>query len=225
MNTMDIVLEGKKFKVGLINKKEKPVKYTTLKGAPVEPIRVLKNTINTDFDTLTEDCTPDELSQFIIDSDLELDLEQIGQKINSHARVWLNQYDEPAKNVRFERVNFSAEGVETGRIQIAPEVKTLASEALYATEYKDLEDLALNYVWSSTLQVVHTDSLTFDELDSLAGKLHEKNRAVMVSATPKGARPIHLYRSAKSYYGALFGKRYSKGYTLLLKLTNSELKN
>ncbi len=84
------------------------------------------------------------------------------------------------------------------------------------------------FVFRQTLQIVHTDSLSYEFLHALAKELHTRNEVAVVGAGAKGNAPLVVREKGSPYRAFLFGEvgagAGADRYKLLLLLSDMELK-
>ncbi len=88
-----------------------------------------------------------------------------------------------------------------------------------------LKQALTQFVFRQHLQIVHTDSLTFDFLHGFAKELHEKLELAVLGAGVKGAQPLVLRDKGAPYRAFLYGEVDNDRYRLLLLLSDMELKH
>ena len=82
----------------------------------------------------------------------------------------------------------------------------------------------LRRVFSRTIQIAHSDGLTYDYLYGIASELAESGEMVLMGGGPKGKDPLVFQTNGTPYRGFLEGRVDGKRYQLLLHLSNMELK-
>ena len=80
------------------------------------------------------------------------------------------------------------------------------------------------FVFSSTLQLLHVNGLTFDFLATMARDLASTGELLVLGAGTRGQDPLVLQRGGRPYRGFLEGRVEGEAYLLLLHLSNLELK-
>src|SRR5690606_30087427 len=84
--------------------------YVDNQQSDVQSIRVIKGTLQTDLNTLTKECSLEDLSQQLIDSDPEIDIELFGKRVHDTSRIYLNSHNEPASAVTAKEFFYEANG-------------------------------------------------------------------------------------------------------------------
>ncbi len=200
--------------------------YATKEAEPVQSVRVVKNTLDTDFATLTKETSAEELSQLLVDGDPEIDFELFGKQIQKTNRIYLGADNEPAHGVLIEEEVFAADG----ELQ-----ETRAEKVIEANVNTDIpvrwtgKMLPKNKFYSkfafvAAYQITHVDGLTYDFLYSMAKELEEKESFMLVTAGEKGDKPLVFTRNATQYRGLLEGRTQGDSYLLIMHLSNLELK-
>ncbi len=80
------------------------------------------------------------------------------------------------------------------------------------------------FAFKQTLQIAHTDGLTFEFLRDLAKDLADKGEVALLGAGPKGNMPLVLREHGTAYRAFLYGEVEEGRYKLLLLLSDQELK-
>ena len=85
-------------------------------------------------------------------------------------------------------------------------------------------DAIRRFVFTSKLQVVHVNGLTYDFLYGMAKELDTEHSLMMVGGGSDGKDPLVFRRGSLPYRGFLEGRVDGERYILLLHLSNMELK-
>src|SRR3990170_2735771 len=80
------------------------------------------------------------------------------------------------------------------------------------------------FVFQSKAQLTHVNGLTYDFLFAMAKELEEKDSLLLLGAGPKGNQPLVFFRGGTQYRGFLEGRTQGERYSLVLHLSNMELK-
>ncbi len=80
------------------------------------------------------------------------------------------------------------------------------------------------FVLSTKVQLKHVNGLTYDFLFAMARELEQKQSLMLVGAGPKANQPLVLRRGGSPYRGFLEGRTSGDRYSLVLHLSNLELK-
>ncbi len=204
------------------------VRYVGPKGGNAYIRKVLKSTIDHDYDTLLEqhDDDPEKLAEAMVKGDPEIDFERFGLYLWNMSRVYLNPDEEmvyrieqfdivrtPDGKVKEKRPRQRAESNVDGDIPLTWSGKMIKkSEAIR------------RFVFRSKLQIVHVNGLTYDFLYNMAKELAETDSLMLVGGGKKGKEPLVFRRGSTPYRGFLEGRIEGDRYILLLHLSNAELK-
>ena len=204
------------------------VRYVGPKGGNAYIRKVLKSTIDHDYDTLLEqhDDDPEKLAEAMVKGDPEIDFERFGLYLWNMSRVYLNPDEEmvyrieqfdivrtPDGKVKEKRPRQRAEANVDGDIPLTWSGKMIKkSEAIR------------RFVFRSKLQIVHVNGLTYDFLYNMAKELAETDSLMLVGGGKKGKEPLVFRRGSTPYRGFLEGRIEGDRYILLLHLSNAELK-
>ena len=207
-------------------KRAKQTRYVDDQDQSVESIRVIKNTLDTDLKTLTQNHSLENLSQQIIDGDPELDTELFGKRVFDTTRIYLNNSNEPAGGVTVKELVFDPDGelkedrpLKTVEGNINTEVPLKWSGKLMPKS-----ECYRKFVFTNAFQIRHVDGLTFDFLFSMAKELDEKSAMLFLGAGKKSNEPLVISRNGTQYRAFLEGRVQGEAYMLVMHLTNLELK-
>ena len=81
------------------------------------------------------------------------------------------------------------------------------------------------FVFSRTLQLWHSDGLTFEFLFNIAKELDENDEMMLIGGGQKGKEPLIFQNNGLPWRGFLEGRIQGDSYALLLRLSNLELKS
>ena len=205
------------------------VRYIGPKGGASYTRKVLKSTINHDYDSLLEQADNDneKLAQLLIESDIDVDKEVFGRFLWNVSRVYINQDEEVTYRIHQNEVIYTPDGKFKERRQRKRAEANVDSDIpLSWTGKKIAKDEAIrSYVFSSKLQIVHINGLTYDFLYGMAKELSELDSLMLLGGGKSGKEPLVFRRGSTSYRGFLEGRIKDDGYILLLHLSNAELKS
>lgn len=192
----------------------------------VESVRIIKSSLDTDFTSLTREQSAEQLSQQIIDSDPEIDIELFGKRIDDTVRIYLNSDNEPAGAVIHKELVYNAQGeLVEERLQKDAEANiNLEIPLSWSGKLLSKRQCIQKFVFSNAFQLRHVDGLTFDFLYNMAQELQDKDAMLFLGAGPKSNEPLVISRNGKSFRGFLEGRVNDKSYLLVLHLTELELK-
>lgn len=205
-----------------------PVRYVGPKGGRAYTRRVLKATIDHDYETLVEQAgSPEKLGQALIESDPEIDIERFGASLWNLSRVYTDPDDGLVFRIeQFEIVRGPFGRVKDRRPRERDEANVDADVPLKWTgTMLPKTEAYRKFVFSSKLQIVHVNGLTFDFLFGMAEELHKSNSVMLLGGGRSGKQPLVFRRGSTPYRGFLEGRVSGKQYVLLLHLSNMELKS
>ncbi len=203
----------------------KPV-YKTAKGAVVKNERRLKTTMATTDATLLA-AHGEALTDALINSDPEVDMELMGLKLEGLKKVFITNNQKVAYGVSLNEHVYLPDGTEK---EIRPESSTNANVALEGIPLRWTGKLipkskALRmFMFKKSYQVQHINGLTFDFLYDMAKKLADANAMMLIGGGAKGNEPLVMSNGGTPYRAFLEGRVEGEKYALILRLTNLELK-
>ncbi len=203
------------------------VRWLDAQGRQANNIRVLKSTIDRDLDALLEQ--QGELSnvgQALIDGDPEVDLETVGHFLQNTSRVFIDKQRKIVHKVQQFEIVRNPDGSERERRPREMTMQNVSGDIplLWTGRLIDKERACRKFVFSTKLQLMHINGLTYDFLYAMAKQLHEKNSMMLLGGGPKSNQPLVLRRGGTPYRGFLEGRIDGDRYCLLLHLSNLELK-
>ncbi len=205
------------------------VRYLDGAGHDASPRKVLKATVDHDYDTLfkTYDQNNEKLGAALVDGDPEVDIERCGVYLWGVSKVYVNSVDgvvyrieqteivrDPDGNVKEERPRRRAEANVDMEIPLTWSGKKIAKA-----------EAVRRFLFSSKLQIVHINGLTYDFLYGMAKELSDANSLMMIGAGKNGRDPLVFRNGSVPYRGFLEGRVKGDNYILLLHLSNMELKS
>jgi len=195
-------------------------------GAPVLSVRLVKNTLETDFKSLTRECTPEQLSERLVKGDPEIDLELFGKCIRDSSRIYLNSDNRPAFGVKLKEVVHLADGsIKEERDFLDVEANINGDKPLkWSGKLLPKAECCRKFAFAAAYRISHVDGLTYDFLYGMAKELEEKQSMLYLAAGDKSNRPLVLSRNGTAYRGFLEGRTQGDKYRLVIHLTNLELK-
>ncbi|MDE6544454.1 MAG: hypothetical protein K2K76_10890 [Muribaculaceae bacterium] len=194
-------------------------------GRSVRNVRMLKFTPHTAVEILTTRYGAD-LTETIINSDMEIDTERVGLFLNSTKKVFLDSSLRVAHRVSRQKVLFTPDGKEKeARPFKASESNINVALPLRWTGKMIPKTKAVRmFAFIRKYQVKHINGLTFDFLQSIARELHENGCMMLIGAGAKGVGPLVMSTGGTPYRAFLEGRMSGDRYCLMLHLTNLELK-
>jgi len=204
------------------------VRYVDDEGQSAQNRKILKATVEHDFDTLVakHDGDAEALGKALVETDPEVDMEICGLFLWGVSKVFVNSSDGIVYRIEQSEIvrGPSGKGKEE-RARERAEANIDTEIPLPWTGRKIAKDDAVRrFVFSSKLQIVHINGLTYDFLYGMAKELSEESALMMVGGGSKGRDPLVFRRGSVPYRGFLEGRIDGDKYILLLHLSNLELK-
>lgn len=203
------------------------VRWLDPRGRQVQPVRLLKSTIDRDYDALLATYgAPDALAQALVDGDPELDLERYGSYLRETARVWIDAEKRVVHSVEEFEIVRAPDGSEKER---RPHITTHPNTGVetplkWSGRLVPKRDAIRRFVFVQSQQVVHVNGLTYDFLFAMAKELEAAQSLLLLGGGPKGNQPLVFQRGGTPFRGFLEGRTAGETYALVLHLTNLELK-
>ena len=204
-----------------------PVRYVGPKGGRAYTRRVLKATVEHDYETLVEQAgSPEKLGEALVKGDPEVDIERFGTSLWNLSRVYTDPDDALVFRIeQFEIVRGPFGRVKDRRPRERDEANVDDNVPLKWTgTMLPKAEAYRKFVFSSKLQIVHVNGLTFDFLYGMAEELHKAKSVMLLGGGRSGKQPLVFRRGSTPYRGFLEGRVQGKQYVLLLHLSNMELK-
>lgn len=204
-----------------------PVRYLGPKGGQTSTRRVLKCTTEHDYETLTEKFgEAQSISQALVDGDPEVDTERFGQFLWNTSKVYITPDEELVFRVKQTEVVRDTRGKLVTKRNRESEEPNVDSEIPLRWTGKLIPkaDAIRRFVFTAKLQVVHINGLTYDFLYAMAEELANEKSLLLLGAGADGKEPLIFRRGSIPYRAFLEGRVDDKRYTLLLHLSNMELK-
>ena len=189
--------------------------------------KILRSVFGNDIETLTEKHGDiDEVAKALISEDPEVDIETYGRFLAETSRAYLNPDGEIVHHLSRWQVIHSPDGTEKERRPLHLEEPNVASEVPLQWSGKLMKktEACRKFVFSGKMQIQHINGLTYDFLYQMAKELAESNQVLILGSGPKGTKPLVFRRGGLSYRGFLEGRIEDKRYTLILHLSNMELR-
>lgn len=158
--------------------------------------------------------------------DPEVDLENAGRKLKDTSRVYVNPDGQIVHKVHFWEIIRNPDGTQRERRPRKLLGPNLAGEQplRWSGVYVKREQACRKFVFSSKVQLHHTNGLTYDFLYRMAKELEEKDSLMLLGAGPKSKEPLILRRGGSPYRGFLEGRTQGDKYVLVLHFSALELK-
>lgn len=200
-----------------------------LRNRPVSFRRYVSGSERCSHDALTHRFGED-YSEALLNGDPEVDLDVMGRTIPSTTAIYLSSRGDllHVTPALIEAI-FGPDGIERERRAISDTPANINEDLpLRWTGRKiPLRDLARRYTFRRTIQIFHTDGLTYDFLLTMARQLEQEQAAVLLGAGTKGSEPLIFEANGRPYRGFLSGRTNPSAphqFRLLLHLSDMELK-
>ena len=169
----------------------------------------------------------EDYGQALIDGDPDVDMEQVGRFIGSTDTVYLSG-DGNVLHVspKVIEVLFGPDGTETERRQ-PKEVPANIDDGYpvcWTGRKLPKAEAIRQFAFKRTIQLHHTDGLTYDFLFEMAKTLHEEDVVVMMGTGPNGKDPLMFQANGTHYRPFLEGRIDGERFQLLRHLSILELK-
>ena len=201
--------------------------FKTANGKRSQSERRVRATQLTSDDALLEKYG-EGLADALISGDPEVDMEQFGKKVEGIKRVYLTPQGKVAYGVTLNEHVYLPDGTEK---EVRSEQNTEANIALndmplrWTGKLIPRSKAVRMFVFKKSYQIHHINSLTYDFLYDMAKKLMETDSLMLVGGGPKGVAPLVMSNGGTPYRAFLEGRIKGDKYSLILRLTNLELKS
>jgi hypothetical protein len=169
----------------------------------------------------------EDYGQALVDGDPEVDLAITGSPLGETVSVYLTSSGELCVSApRIVEVLSGPDGAERERrepVDVAGNIDLSDPIRLSKFRFKRA-DAVRRFVFSRSLVVSHVDGLTFEFLRGLAEELHAADELAMVGAGPAGREPLVMQQNGVPWRGFLEGRIDGDRHSLMLRLSNMELK-
>lgn len=194
-------------------------------GQRPEQVRFVKTTTTTAA-LLRRFGSIEEVGSAIIAGDPEIDIETVGRIITSPLRMYVTAGGDIAYRVRLEEVVFNPDGTERERRTASRTPSNVSGETPIMPSRRTIPkaEAIRRFVFSRHYQLNHTNGLTFDFLHEMAAELHRDQVLRLVGSGPQGTGPLVLTTGGDPYRGFLEGRVEGDLYSLVLHLSNLELR-
>ena len=203
------------------------VRYKGPLGGAAYTRKVLKSTVDHDYDALlTAYKTPEAIGAALLASDPEIDVEMFGQFLWNVSKVYINEDEDIVFHVEQNDVVWTPSGKlkeKRPRKRQDANVDTDIPLSWSGNKIDKLEAIG-KYVFSSKLQILHINGLTYDFLFDMAKELSDENVMMLLGGGASGKEPLVFRRGSVPYRGFLEGRIDGDKYVLLLHLSNMELR-
>jgi hypothetical protein len=203
------------------------VRWIDEQGRQASTARILKATLGRDAATLEKSAGGlDKVAQTLIAADPEVDIEKYGKFLKDTSRVYVDPDGQVVRKVILQEVIRNVDGTERERRPKKQQTPNTATETplKWSGKLMKKKEVYNNFVFSSKIQIVHVNGLTYDFLFGIAKELEGKDSLMLVGAGPKSNQPLIFQRNGTPYRGFLEGRTQGEKYCLVLHLSNMELK-
>jgi hypothetical protein len=203
------------------------IRWLDEEGRQASPSRVLKATLARDIHSLQKQAGGlEKVADLLVKSDPEIDLETFGRFLRETSRVFINPDGQIVHKVKQFEIVRNPDGSERQRRarQIAQSNTATETPLKWSGKLMKKKEVYNRFVFSSKMQIVHVNGLTYDFLFGIARELEEKDSLLLVGAGPKSNLPLVFSRGGNTYRGFLEGRTRGSDYCLILHLSNMELK-
>jgi hypothetical protein len=203
------------------------VRWVDEQGRQVQSARILKGPIDRDIDALAVRYGElPAVGRALLEGDPEVDLEQTGRLLRNTSRVYIDPDRQIVHKVQFWEIVRNPDGSQRERRPRRMLDPNLAGEQplRWSGVYIQREQACRRFIFSSKVQLRHTNGLTYDFLYGMAKELEAKNCLMLLGGGPKSKEPLILRRGGSPYRGFLEGRTRGDLYTLVLHFSDLELK-
>ena len=170
----------------------------------------------------------DKLADKILDNDLDVDIELAGKFIGNTDRILFNSKNEILYHPpKIKEVLFDKEGNEIKKQapnEIIPNVRDDTPPLKWTGKFFKREEIVKKFVIVKSIQLRHSDGLTFEFLYDIAKTLDDKKSLMFLGGGQSGKDPLIFQTNGSPYRGFLDGRINKSQYQLILRLSNMELK-
>lgn len=196
-------------------------------GRPVQMRRFIVATEQTTHERLMSLYGQDYGAE-LVSGDPEIDLSIFGKPVESTNTVYLDQRGEPLSVIpEIVEVLIDPNGNERERRQPVNLPSNIEAEdpiRLSTIRLKRGEAIR-RFAFPRRMMLTHVDGLTYQFLFDLASELDKADELAMVGGGPKGRDPLIFQEGGQPWRGFLEGRVKENTYSLVLHLSNIELKN
>ncbi|MBX7226604.1 MAG: hypothetical protein K1X55_11265 [Chitinophagales bacterium] len=201
---------------------KRKILYVTANKEKPQTLRLVKNTsaIN-----VLQEKYGDELTEKLINEDVDLDIEITGKFVGKATKILLDHNGKLVYKVKIEEEVYDAQGnLKEKRTPKSLEGNIVGEFPLRGGKLFPKMDIYNKFIFARKYQLRHVNGLTYDFLYDIAKDLFEKNAMMMLGGGPKGNAPLVFQDGGKPYRAFLEGRIKEESYCLILHITNLELK-
>ena len=188
--------------------------------------RLLKTDVTHDLAALMKKNSKlEEVGNKMVEGDPEIDIEHFGMFLGETSRVYVSEKGIVHFVEEFE-VIYNPDGSERERRPRKKELQNVNSDAplRWTGKFIKKKEAVKKFVFANKKQLIHVNGLTYDFLYEIAKELHDKESLLLMRGGEKGNQPLIFNRGGRSYNGFLEGRIDGDAYSLILHLSNMELK-
>ena len=166
------------------------------------------------------------LSEDLVNSDPEIDLELSGKFIDDVSRVYINEDEKPVFRVKKIEKIFSPKAELKEEREPKYNDSNITGESIvnWTGKLMPKSKVYNKLVFNKKYQLKHVNGLTYDFLFDMAKQLADKDALMMLGGGASGKEPLVMSDGGKPYRAFLEGRIKGKKYCLILHLTDQELK-
>jgi hypothetical protein len=210
--------------------RKSPIHYTLPSGNKAQNIKILKATLDNQYETLLKTFGTDEdLANEIISGNPEINFKLTGKFVSNSQKVLVNQDKRPVYKVNITEMNFTADGTLKDEKAFTPKMQNISGEhtppVSWSGKKMPINETYNKFIFAKKYQLTHTNGLSFDFLFDMAKELYESKSLMLVSGGVKGNEPLIFQENGKPYRAFLEGRIKGDSYLLLMHITNLELKS
>ena len=166
------------------------------------------------------------LSEDLVNSDPEIDLELSGKFIDDVSRVYINEDEKPVFRVKKIEKIFSSKAELKEEREPKYNDSNITGESIvnWTGKLMPKSKVYNKLVFNKKYQLKHVNGLTYDFLFDMAKQLADKDALMMMGGGASGKEPLVMNDGGKPYRAFLEGRIKGDKYCLILHLTDQELK-
>ena len=204
-----------------------PSPELVFEGKTITSVRVLESTDDKSYSNLKKKYGKN-LADEIIKNDADIDFMMTGLLISETAKTYLTNsgsimnYAPKIKEVIFDSNGEEKEEREPKNIE--PNIKDDTPPVRFTGKLFNKKSAITKFIFKKTIQLQHTNGLTYDYLYNMAKDLHDKDQLMYMGAGTTGTDPLIFQLNGIPMRGFLEGRIDKSRYQLLLHLSNMEIK-
>ena len=166
------------------------------------------------------------LSEDLVNSDPEIDIELSGKFIDDVSRVYINEDEKPVFRVKKIEKIFSPKAELKEEREPKYNDSNITGESIvnWTGKLMPKSKVYNKLVFNKKYQLKHVNGLTYDFLFDMAKQLADKDALMMMGGGASGKEPLVMNDGGKPYRAFLEGRIKGDKYCLILHLTDQELK-